>query len=492
MGTEQVALQGTGPTTAKGSGALARFVESPWAVGALLALALALRLYQAPAWSLWEDEETSVYFSQQLGKPFPQFFPLFFLGLRALFEVTGVSVTAGRCVSALLGVVGVGVTYFCARRLTGRSVALVAALLLTLNMGHLFWSQSIRYFVGLYSLQLLSLYWFLDGLERGKTWQLVLSNVAYALCLLTHFSALLMTPVFVTYLFLMVCTRQSGGGYGLRGYLTFGLVHAAVVAAFVVQIARAKAFMSGAPSAVARDPVHLVINCVSYFGLPAVGLGLLAPWLRPLVPRRILWFLLTVSLLPVLELAVMAGLKLTNVTWYNAFFSLGGFVILAALALVSLHRAGFRRLALAGGGLAVLYSAVFLAGYYTVMHGDRPRWKDAAGYLREAAHVRPEAADNPEIFANVPGVVAFYLGVPPGETMDSRLVRMLPDDPPASPPEREQWYVVEAGHASPQFETWLAARCTLEAEFAARTGPRERTVRMFHYAGASSAPATHE
>jgi hypothetical protein len=482
MGSEREKLKDAGIESGKAPGAIARFLESPWAVAAILVVALALRFYRADRWSLWEDEETSIYFSQQLGKAFPRFFPLFFYALRGLYEITGVSVASARFVCATFGILSIYLTYSCIRKLTSREVALVAAFLLALNLGHLYWSQSIRYFIILFSFQLLSLYWFVDGMERGKLGLLLLSNLAFILCLLTHFSALLMTPVFIAYVFLMTCARQTGGAYNLRGYLTFGVPHVIILGFFVPRIVKAASFMSGAPSPLARDPLHVLITCTSYFGLPIVALSLLAPFVRPLVPKRILLFFLIWGFLPVLELVVIAKLNLSNVTWYNAFFSLAGLVALASMTLVSLYVNGFRRLALAGGGGAAAFAAVLLAGYYTVMHGDRPRWQDAALYLREEAKFQASSTSNPEIFATVPGVVAHHLGVPPGETMGNSLVRNMPDDPPTSPPEVDQWYVVESSNASPKVEAWLMKSCKLKATFAARTGPKDRSVSVYYCA----------
>lgn len=492
MATELASEPIAGDAPSRWETAPRRFLESPWAVASMLLLALLIRFYRAADWSLWEDEETSIYFSQQLDKPFARFFPLFFWALHGLYETTGVSVAAGRYACAALGVLSVWLTYTCVRTLTTRSIALGSAFLLTINLGHLFWSQSIRYFVLLFSFQLLSFFWFLLGLERGKIVWLLLSQFIYALCLLTHFSALLMTPVFIAYLLLMVCGKQRGGAYNLRGYLTFGFLHIVLLTFFLRNILKAQNYMGGVPNPILRDPLHVVATSLSYFGLPTAALALLAPFVPPLVPRRILVFFFLAAVLPVLELVVMAGLNLTNVTWYNAFFSLFALVALASMTVVSLYQNGFRRLSAAGGSLAVIFSLILLSSYFTVMRGDRPRWKDAVHYLRSAAQVRIEAANNPKIFATVPGVVAFYLGVPPGQTMDNLLVRGVRKHPSDSAHLADEWYVVESGQVSPDWQSWLENCCTLTASFVARTGPKDRTVFVYHYAASPNGSAREE
>ncbi len=450
----------------------------------ILALAVLLRGWKLTEWSMWEDEEGTVYFSQQLGKPFAQLFPTFFVALHGVYQLTGVNVATGRILSAVIGVLGILLLYGCFQRFITRRVALLASLLLAVNLGHLFWSQSIRYYNLVVVFELLSMYWFLVGFEQGSYKAMLLSQAAFVLAMLTHFSAVLLAPVYVGYLGLMALRRESGGAYGRKGYLVFGLPLAAIVGLFAWKLYQAKAMFDsggmGLPSA--RDPVHVLITVVAYFGLPVMGLGLLSPFFRPRqVSERVLWFFLAVSFIPVAELLVIARLNVINVTWYYALFSLSGFAVLASFTLVGLYERGYRRSAVLVGGGAGAFCALLLAGYYTTMYGDRPRWEEAAHYLRQTAAVDARGANNPEVFASVPGVVAYYLGVDPGQTKTDPLVRMVPDSPPDRAPARDQWYVVEADHVAPGYQAWLDSRCAVKASFEARTGPRDRTVRVYHY-----------
>ena len=72
-------------------------------------------------------------------------------------------------------------------------------------------------------------------------------------------------------------------------------------------------------------PVHTLITIVAYFGLPLMVLGLLAPLAAREVPTRILLFFLVVAVVPVMELLVLAQLRLAAVTWYYGFVALAGF-----------------------------------------------------------------------------------------------------------------------------------------------------------------------
>ena len=202
---------------------------------AILGVALALRLWHLSTWSLWEDEENTIYFAHRISKVW-EGYPLFFTALKTLYRMTDVSVGAGRLLATFTGLVSIWLTYAVVRRFVSRAVALIAALLLAVNLGHLFWSQSIRYYTTLLGFEILCVYGFLEGFEKGRYWALVGANLAFACALLTHFSALLLAPVLIGYLVLMVCRRESEGGYGLKGYLLFGLPFLAICGLFAGKI----------------------------------------------------------------------------------------------------------------------------------------------------------------------------------------------------------------------------------------------------------------
>lgn len=446
----------------------------------VLAIATALRAWKLAEWSLWEDEETTLYFSQHPTKGFPAGFPAFFWLLSGLYRVTGVSVGAGRAVSAGIGVLGVWLVYFTMRRLSARPAALVAAALMAINLGHVFWSQSIRYYGAALALQLISAYWFFEGFEKGGYRSLLLSNLALLAALLTHFSALLLAPVFVGYLAVVgIWLRPKEGAYRWQGYLVFGLTLAAILLLFARRLMGHRAMVGTMLVPSARDPIHVLITVVAYYGLPVIALAAIGALAARQAPLRLRLFLAALSAIPVMELCVIAPLNVINVTWYYGFIALGGLVMLAGLGLVALYEQWSRGTAWALGAVTVAYYGAFLFGYYTTMHGDRPRWAEAAAYLRETARIDATSQDNPAIFATVPGVVAFYLGVNPAETMGHPLVQPLPEQPPPEGDARQRWYVVEAKVVPPVYRAWFEAQCELKAQFKARTGPQDRSVLVY-------------
>jgi hypothetical protein len=450
-----------------------------WGLVAVLALAAALRAWNINYWSMWEDEEGSLRLAQQPFAGFPGFFPVFFVGLNRLLTITGMSIGAARALPVLMGLLSIALTYYCFRRFVGARAALVAALLLAVNMGHLFFSQSIRYYTTALVFQIVSLYWFLDGFERDRAVTLLLSHLAFVLALLTHFSAVLLAPVFVGYLLLMILRRETVAGYRLRNYLLFGLVLGLILATFAWRIAELRSMIGGWAIPSARDPVHVGLSVVAYFGVPLLGLTLLAPWLGSQLPRRVLLFLLTTSLVPVLELLVIAQLNVVNVAWYYAFVALVGFALLAGEVLIGLWERGRRPAVAVLGSASLLYYATFLACYFTSWHGDRPRWEEAAYYLQQAAGIEPGKPSTTKVFASVPGVVAFYLGADPRRPETYELVQMVPLQPMARQGQEEEWYVVEAKLISPAYGAWFAENCELKVRFDSRTGPIDRTVLVY-------------
>jgi hypothetical protein len=463
----------------------------------VLALAVLLRGWNITTWSMWEDEEGSITLAQNPFHGFQGSFPIFFVALNHLLPATGFSVGAARLLPAVAGLASIALTYFCFRGRISPPIALLAALLIAVNFGHVFWSQSIRYYTTALVFQMLSACWCFEGFEKNRIGLLLLSNVAMVLALLTHFSALLLAPALAGYLIVILAWRglawrkaevsgQSPNtdplpatGYGGWNCFVFVGTMVVVLSLFAVRVMQVRGMLSGWIIPSARDPIHVGATVVAYLGVPMMGLALLAPWLARDVPPRVLAFLGCVSVIPVLELLVIAQLDVINVTWYYAFVAMIGFALLAASSLMGLWQRGHRATAGLLGGASLLYYGVFLGGYFTIMHGDRPRWEEAAQYLKQQAGIQAGGKTNPPVYASVPGVVAFYLGAEPWGEQECDVVRPVPPRPAAAP--GEAWYVVEAKLVTPEYQSWFDSHCVLRAWFDARTGTVDRSVLVYHY-----------
>ena len=450
---------------------------------AVAVAAIGVRLWGIGEWSLWEDEETTIFFSQNPDKWFPRSFPLFFLTLRGLFHLVGISEAAGRLVAATFGFLSIVLVFRTTEKHVSRSCAVVAAALLAVNLGHVFWSQSVRDYTAATFFQALSMLLFLDGFEKRSYTRIALSNAALLGALLSHFSAILLAPVHVGYLILTALRREKEGAYRFRGYSVFVITLLPVLAFFVSRIMMVEGRMSSWPIASARDPIHIAKSVFAYFGGPLLALALVGYFFRGHWPRRVTIYFAVAAGIPVLEIAVIAAMDRVNVTWYYALFALHGFAVLAAITLVQLWETGRQRAARWLGGATAVYSLVLLALYFTVLHGDRPRWRDATLHLKAAAAIDLQSTDGPEIFASVPGCVAYYLEIPPGETMTTDLVHDFPMMPPVLPPSREQWFVVRDSNVAPSFRRWFHVHCEESARFEAGLPGMDRTVVVYRYDG---------
>jgi dolichyl-phosphate-mannose-protein mannosyltransferase len=466
-------------------------LSSRWMWLIVLAAAIASRFYMAAEWSLWRDEERTIFFSQRPDRAFPDSFPLFFLLLRGLFGVTGVSVLAGRALVAALGVLSIVLTYVFVARLVRREVAVLAAAFLTLSVGHLFWSQSIRYYILLLVFQLIAVYLFLNGLEKGKLRQLAAVSVFLLLGVLSHLSAALLFPVFVAHIGLSLALKERGNGYSWKGYVTFA---APFLVASLFLTARYSAFAASLSSLITMShdeqtlSLYLAYKIVGYFGAPAVALSVAAPFVAAdVVPRRVLRFFVCLALIPILELLAIGLLGLAFPLWYQALIAGVGTSVLAGITLYALRERGRRmayRLALSG---AVLGSLPLFVGYYTLMHGDRPRWKEAVHQLEDALERQGPAAAKRIIYSTNPQVIEFYLGSSPigRSVLPVRpMPRVLPDIRQA-----DLWFVLEHDETLPEHLPFLSRECILVAQFAARTGPKDRTVAIYQGPGLNDVSA---
>lgn len=439
----------------------------PWLV---LAGAATLRVIGAGEWSLWEDEETSVYFSQHPDRPFARGLPVFFLLLRGLYAFTGVSVLAGRLLAAGIGLLTLWLGWRIARRFTNPRVAMAALLLMSVSPAHLFWSQSIRYYGLVLLFELISIYALLTGMATGRLWLLLASNVALVAAIKTHFSAMLLAPVYIAW-FCWLAWREGLTGDFVRKTLVFFGLPAVVLATFWQ---RAYAMLSApAGTATLGDPVHVLVTAVVYFGPVACVLAAWAGVSGRRISNQFMFFAL-LAVVPVLELVVIASLQRINVAYYYGFVALFGVAVLAGYGWEAI--APRRRLA----SLVVVAAGVFhitaLAQYYGPGFGDRPRWKDAAAHVRHDA----KRADGAFIvYSTVPGSVAFHLGVDPARTMGHPTVRGMHQGA-FTTPRVPTYYVVERRTIGLPQQQWLDARCELPATYPSQFLTRDRSVEVFY------------
>ena len=141
------------------------------ALFALLILAVFLRLFLIGAQSLWADEMSSLVTAL---KPLPKLLydisneihpPLYHLALKVWIYVFGTTEAGIRSLSALCGVVLVGLTYALGQRLFGWKVGLLATALAALAPFQIYYSQEARMYMPLAMIGALAVYAFARFLE---------------------------------------------------------------------------------------------------------------------------------------------------------------------------------------------------------------------------------------------------------------------------------------------------------------------------------------
>ncbi len=139
---------------------------------AILLLSAILRIYDLPRKSIWLDEGYSLVLSQQSltdiyfqNQDSP---PLYYVFLHWWLPLFGTSEFSLRLPSALFGIASVFAIYKVARQLFNVEVARLSSLLMAVSLFHIEYSQEARTYTLTVLLTLISMYCFLDLLQRRR------------------------------------------------------------------------------------------------------------------------------------------------------------------------------------------------------------------------------------------------------------------------------------------------------------------------------------
>jgi mannosyltransferase len=186
-----------------------------WKAGVAISImgaALALRLYQLGAQSLWFDETYTVLVARmpvKLGLDFlvaDGVHPPLFYWIEKVVLSLGESDWLVRLPAMIFGVLGVLVLYLFTERWIGRRVGLVSALLLAASPFHIWYSQEARMYSLLALLALISMWGYLQILNKPPRRHYVIFALSSALAYLTHYFALFL-PL-IQFLHLLVHLRR--------------------------------------------------------------------------------------------------------------------------------------------------------------------------------------------------------------------------------------------------------------------------------------------
>lgn len=194
-------------------------------------LATALRFYRLDGQSLWADEGNSVALAGRslavitYGAAYDIHPPLYYYLLHFWVLLFGNSELAVRSLSAVIGILLVGLTFLLGRRLFDPWVGLVAAFLSAISPFQIYYSQEARMYILLAALSALSIYFFLrfievEAADNGRQQPLSLWAGLYVLAtvlaLYTHyfFPFILLVENLVYVLWLSAEARRDEGRGG--------------------------------------------------------------------------------------------------------------------------------------------------------------------------------------------------------------------------------------------------------------------------------------
>lgn len=232
-----------------------RHYLSRWIMAALVLVAFAWRIQNLDGQSLWRDEIDAIYFAlRDLPATLSMFVDtgqngaLYFFGLRPWLRLAGSTEFALRYPSVLLGVLSVPLLWRVSRRLspshkmhsesepenvTGRdsgmlsllsglywqetvgNSAMMAAIFLTINPYHLWYSQDGKMYSLISLLALLAVWFWLQAIDRGGWWPWLRFLITVSLAMYTHLLMVLLIPLF--FIWFLISWPQSKRHW--KGYL---------------------------------------------------------------------------------------------------------------------------------------------------------------------------------------------------------------------------------------------------------------------------------
>jgi mannosyltransferase len=391
---------------ARGAGSTASAERTAVVLALLTLLAAALRFWRLGDWSFWADEIATLRDAQHLRNVIT--YPVGYALIGFVVRHWGPHEFAARLVPAIAGAISVPALYLIGRKLFSERAAVLSAVLLAVSSYHIFFSQEARYYTLMTLFSMLGMWCAFVGLEHNNRKALVGAVLLLALAGWTHWTAGLVLPALAVYA--LWNWRHEERPAGLRWsnlailfgpFVAVGIFFARPVLSFLADWQARGGFSIGRCALTAAkltdryEPAVLIFAAVAAWALLQQR------------DRRGTW-LLGWALAPPALVVVFVGFAEGGSRF--ALVALPAFLLLAGEGLDFLLRsaAGSRRkVAWLLVGLVIVSLGLKDAFYFTYECGERPRWREAAQYVRprtraEYARVMTAAPARPE-------VLEFYL-----------------------------------------------------------------------------------
>jgi uncharacterized membrane protein len=358
----------------------------------VVACAAALRFIALGHQGLWNDEAvTALLLHKTTGQMLADIPasestpPLYYLLAKGWASVFGHSEAGLRSFSALVGVGAVPVVFLAARRLAGRRVGLVAAVLVAVNPLLIWYSQEARAYCLMVFEAGVCLWFFARARERPTVGRLLAWSVAGSVSLCTHYFALfVLAPQAV----LLLAHRRPALHLRVLSLAPLGLTGLALLTLAQTQSARRYVFtIIPLPVRVAQVPHQFLLG----FSPPAdvlvilVGAGAVVTAAAILArradseERRAAWVTAAIGGTACAVPAVMAAIATDYFNTRNIIAALPALLICLAAGLGG-RRAGLPGL-VATAALAVV-SIIVVFGVQRDIGAQRGHFREVASHLR--------------------------------------------------------------------------------------------------------------
>jgi mannosyltransferase len=448
------------------------------ALGWTACLLALLRFLRLGDWGLWIDEAHTLHDALRIFEGRPSTYPLGYLAVRGAIALSGGALDEAtlRLAPALFGALSIPLLSWSLRPALGRLGANGAAFLMGASSWHLYWSQNARGYSLALLLSVLGVGLWLRGLIGGRAALLALGLFVTALSAFAHPSGALLLPGLVLAPLALVGLRRDD----LPRPPVALLVGVALLGALALSGWGLRVWSVHETVKSGSSTSHLIQTCGWYMG-PLTLIAAVLGTLQSLRAGRSAPLALALVGVPAGALALSASLW-TVVSAQYVFVLLPLIVGMAAWPMTH-----FARTPLRAAWIALLAAPALFdnALYFSVRHGDRPRWREAYAWIAQA-----RGEDDLVLGMHAP-VGEYYL-VPGKSDLRNHEGLMRLNEATASEVDlwlrrgRRVWLVVNpedlmawSAPARAAFNGLLAGEARLQAEFDVPLTPRDLRVRVY-------------
>ena len=428
-----------------------------------------LRLWQLGSWSFWQDEVLTFFDARQFSLAHFQINPIPYLAVKVSMAISGPNEFGARLIPALVGILTIPLIYLLGKVIYNQRVGMWSAGFLSVCHWHLFWSQNARSYIFTCFFAALTAICFFQAIEKKQVRWAILSLVSVSLLIMSHILAGVMMGSLVAYVvYLFFTERKQLTLDRWKVYTIFFSPFALSTTLLIWPYFRQYLFSGWGHNEWNRSLIYIMMTLVYGLSLPVAVTALLAVLARPISRDKI--FLLCYCGVPLVFFSISSFFL--NVAGYYLFFTLPGYVVLAAWICdqiwVTQSKLLFR-LALPSVIVLTLVSQVYL--YFQLEHGGRPRWKAAF----ETIQTQFQAEDR--LVSSLTEMSDFYL--PSAKSLKIEPIKM-PDSLPAG----RTWFVVDNDRFNvfdPEydFRQRLQQRARLVASFPAVIRFKDRKIDLY-------------